>query len=184
MTMAFATGITACSFGQVNLGVQAATQTAVNSTLNTVAATNAANTATQAVSATINTTVSKSTGVIASASSVVNTAGQQVISTGKNITGSVNTGTNLAASAQAGNPNAAAKSSVNADAGINAGSSQLADKTGQTTAGTLSTAKEVKSQAVSGIRSGANAAKETAGSIKPSASTGITTETKTSARTR
>src|ERR1044071_7542070 len=59
IAMVVATGITVCSFAQLNLGLQSTTQAAVSTAINTAAVTNTTNAATQATKNTVSTAVNK-----------------------------------------------------------------------------------------------------------------------------
>jgi hypothetical protein len=95
MLLAIASGITVCSFAQLNLGLQSTTQAAINATAATNVISNTTSAAAQATKATVNTTVNKVGEVKAATTSAVSSTGQQTLTTAKEISGSVNAGANV-----------------------------------------------------------------------------------------
>lgn len=200
MSTVIATGVSVFSFAQVNLGLQSTTQTAVNATAATTAVTKTTTVATNATTATVNAGLSKTTQVKTATSSTVNAGSKQALATTGEIkndvkkTATVNAGTNVSSSSQgqvqAGSNNSSAglntSNQLNAGADVNVNGGQLIDRTEKTavatTKVTVETAKSVKGQAVSEIKSDVKAVKQTASSVKPAANAQASAEAKASAQ--
>ena len=196
MSTVIATGVSVFSFAQLNLGLQSTTQAAVNATAATTAVTKTTTVATNATTATVNAGLSKTTQVKTATSSTVNAGSKQALATTGEIkndvkkTATVNAGTNVSSSSQgqvqAGSNNSSAglntSNQLNAGADVNVNGGQLIDRTEKaaaaTTKATVETAKSVKGQAVSEIKSDVKAVKQTASSVKPAANAQASAEAK------
>jgi hypothetical protein len=169
LAITIASGISMFSFAQVNLGLQSTTQAAINATAATSAITNSTNAASQATKATVNTTVAKVGEVRSTTASTVNATGTQTLATTKEIGNSVNANAGISSSANGTVNGQGAELSGNNALSANADvkGEKLVNQADQTTAATINTAKDVKSKAVTEVKSGIGAAKETAASAKP-----------------
>jgi hypothetical protein len=169
LAMTIASGISVFSFAQVNLGLQSTTQAAINATAATNAITNTTNAASQATRTTVNTTVAKLADVKSTTVSTVNATGTQGLTATKEIGSSVNANAGISSSSNGEvNGQGATLSGNNAlSANAEVKGDKLVNQADQTTAATVNTAKDVKSKAVTEVKSGIGAAKESAASVKP-----------------
>src|SRR3989337_1824305 len=186
MITLIATGISILSFAQLNLGLQSTTK--------------ATTIATQKTGAIANAGLNKTAQVKTATSSTVNTGSKQVLATTGEIkndvkkTAHINAGTNVSSSSQgqlqasSNNSNVGlnTNSQVNAGAGVKANGGQLIDKTENaavaTTKTTAETAKSVKGQAASELRSDVKAVKQPASSVKPAANAQASAEANTATK--
>jgi hypothetical protein len=175
-TSVLATGISVCSFAQINLGLQSTTQAVSSAAINTTAISGISNAAVQSASNTATLGINK----VVELKGATTSAGTTPLATGITKSPGISAGSSnsVQGSFQPGAGSASSSSSTNASLPVS--TDNLASKGNQAVGNSVVLAKELKTSTIATANEVNQGANQTTSAVNSSANAGASADSKTS----